>query len=398
MSRSDVPFPQVGKYMTSVSEFPWAMKGRDVKPGPALSRYVTGIRPYDAVSSLDKIAAKPEQTPFKLDWNESTIPPSPTVIAAINRFLSNSHHLNWYPDLYSRRLLVALGEYVGISPDHLLVTNGSDDALELVCKTYLDPDDQVVVPSPTYTHFLVFAGARGAQILNVYAENPFVHNLDGILRAIHYTTKLVYLVNPNNPTGLMYSEEDVRTLLTAAPNALVIVDEAYYEFAGKSVAHLVQEYTNLVVTRTFSKSFGIAGLRIGYAIGAPELIEDLKRVFNPKSVNVLGQVAAEAALGDKDYLKAYVDEVTDAKVQMVNYFRRRGLQCRTTPANYVLLRIHDPRRFCALLEHEGVYIRDRSSMRQMQHYVRISVGTIAQTEEILNRIGRVLDKMPYAVS
>ena len=368
---------------------------RDDRPTP--SRYVAGIRPYEAVSSRDKIAARPDQVPYKLDWNESTIPPSPKVLTAITRFLSNTHHLNWYPELYSKRLLGSLSGYVGVPEECLLVTNGSDDALDLICRTYLEPGDEVIVPSPTYTHFLVYAGEHGGQILRVYAEDPFRQNIEGIIKSVGYGTKVIYLVSPNNPTGVMYEGDALRRILEAAPRAIVIVDEAYYEFCGRTVVPLIEEYPNLVVTRTFSKSFGIAGLRIGYAVAQPEVIDTLKRVFNPKSVNVLGQIAAEAALGDREYLDAYVSSVATAKEQLAAYFAAKGLECHVTPANYILVRVPDPKRFCALLEEEGVYIRDRSTIPQMQHYVRMSVGTVEQAREIEERLDRVLERMPYVI-
>ena len=364
--------------------------------GPTPSKYVAHIRPYEAASSRDKIGHGGADV-FKLDWNESTIPPSPRVIEAIARFLGNTHHLNWYPELYSKRLVTKLSGYVGVDEASVLVTNGSDDALDLVCRTYLDEGDEVVVPSPTYTHFLVYAGARGAQILRVYGEDPFHQNLDGVLRSIGHRTKLVYLVSPNNPTGLLYSEEQVAQVLEAAPQAIVIVDEAYFEFCGQSVVGLTRRYRNLVVTRTFSKSFGIAGLRIGYAVADPQTIDALKRIFNPKSVNALGQVAAEAALDDREYLDNYVRSVTAAKELIREHLTARGVECRVTPGNYVLIRLSDPKRFCALLEDEGVFIRDRSSIAQMQHYARMSVGTIEQTSEILARVDRALARMPYVV-
>lgn len=364
--------------------------------GPVPSRYVEHIRPYDAVSSRDKIPESGEGV-FKLDWNESTIPPSPRVIEAIAKFLGNTHHLNWYPELYSKRLVSKIAKYVGVDEQSVLVTNGSDDALDLICRTYLDAGDEVVVPSPTYTHFLVYAGARGANILRVYGEDPFHQNLDGILRSVGYATKVIYLVSPNNPTGLVYTQEQVARVLEAAPGAIVIVDEAYYEFCGQSVMELTRSYPNLVVTRTFSKSFGIAGLRIGYAVAAPSTIEALKRIFNPKSVNVLGQIAAEAALEDRDYLDSYVASVTAAKELIREHLAAKGIECRVTPGNYVLIRISDPKRLCALLEEEGVFIRDRSSIAQMQHYARMSVGTVEQTAEILTRLDRALSRMPYVV-
>ena len=357
---------------------------------PAVARGVARLKPYDPTTSLDRIQARPDQTPYKLDWNEATIPPSPKVLEAIARFLGNSHHLNWYPDLYSRRLVDSLSAYTGLPSSHLLVTNGSDDALALVCNTFLDPADEVVVPSPTYTHFLVFSQAKGGRLVRVRFDDPFEKQIDRVLEAISPRTKLVYLVSPNNPTGVVYEREDVERVLDQAPNAIVIVDEAYHEFWGGTTAALTAERPNLVVTRTFSKSFGMAGLRIGYLMAHPALVTELKRLFNPKSVNVLGQIAANAALGDLDYLGDFVAEVTASKPLLVDHFRALGLEARSTPANYVLVRHPEARRLCELLAAEGVYVRDRSTIAQLEGYIRMSVGTRQHTEEVLRRFDTAL--------
>ncbi|MDY0059973.1 MAG: histidinol-phosphate transaminase [Myxococcota bacterium] len=352
----------------------------------AVARDVQELRPYEAVSSLDQIQAKPWQTPLKLDWNESTIPPSPRVIERITAFLQNTHHLNWYPDLAARRLVEALSRYTRRSASQLLVTNGSDDALDLICKTYLDHDERVLLPYPTYTHFLVYAGAQGARFDPVTYDDPFVPQLERIINALTPWTKLVYLVNPNNPTGVLYSPDEVETLLRLAPHTLFVVDEAYFEFAGSTAANLVDSYRNLIVTRTFSKSFGIAGLRVGYLMANAEVVQELRRVHNPKSVNVLGQIAATAALGDSDYLQAYLAEVAAAKEILVRALLERGIEARNTSANWILARVQEPERFCAALAEEGVYIRNRSSFPQLNGYVRISLGTRAQLPEILTRL------------
>jgi len=160
------------------------------------------------------------------------------------------------------------------------------------------------------------------------------------------------------------------------------------------VAHLTQEYENLVVTRTFSKSFGIAGLRVGYAIAAPSLIGDLLRLYNPKSVNALGQVAARAALQDLDHLNAYVGSVRVGIEMMVEYFTAHGIQCHGTPANFVLVSMPDPSAFAEALAEVGVYVRDWSRVEQMEHLLRMSVGTAEQTEEVLRRVSHTLDRMP----
>ena len=361
---------------------------------PTVSRHVNHVQAYVPTSSLTSIEARPYQTPFKLDWNESTIPPSPAVADAIQAHLSGAHHLNWYPEVSCSTLRGAISEYVGHDPAGILVTNGSDDALDLLCRTYLDEGDEIVLPVPTYTHFEVFAGARGGRMVPVRSTDPLEKNIGGVLAALGARTKLVYLVSPTNPTGIVYTEADVRAILAEAPQAVVIVDEAYHEFCGYSVAHLTREFENLVVTRTFSKSFGIAGLRVGYAIASPALIGDLLRLYNPKSVNALGQVAACAALGDLQHLNDYVASVRVGMEMMQDFFGAHGIPCHSTPANFVLISMSDASGFAAALAEVGVYVRDWSGVEQMEHLVRISVGTAEQTEEVLRRVAHTLERRP----
>jgi histidinol-phosphate aminotransferase len=356
---------------------------------PRSVQFLETLSPYKPVSSLTRIWDHPSQVPFKLDWNEASVPPSPRVYSAIVEFLSFSNHLNWYPELGSISLCSALAERNNLSCDNVLVTNGSDDALELVCKAYLEPGDRVLVPMPTYTHFLVYVQARGAEVVSFLSEDLFDPDITRLSRAITPDTKLVYLVSPNNPTGVTYEAADVAGLLEEHPETLFIVDEAYFEFHGRSVMELVRSSRNLVVTRTFSKCYGIAGLRIGYLCTNEEIMNELKKIFNPKSVNRVGQIAAMACLSDGDYYGEYVSQVTRAKVFLKEELAKRGIPVVITPANYILLEVDQPVEFCRRLEEQGVYIRDRSTLPRMERYVRMSVPTLSQAAEVLARIDRV---------
>lgn len=348
------------------------------------------LSPYQPVSSLARIWERPEAAPLKLDWNESTLPPSPKVYEAIVNFLSFSNHLNWYPELASRTLAEALSDYVELPSDNILVTNGSDDALELVCKTYLGPGDRVLVPMPTYTHFLVYLEARGAKVVDHYGPSLFDNDVEGIDKALGSHTKLVYLVSPNNPTGVTYNCKEVSFLLDRHPNTLFIVDEAYFEFHGESVVSLVKEYKNLVVTRTFSKCFGIAGLRMGYLCTSDSVMHELHKLFNPKSVNRLGQIAAQACLSDLPYYRAYAQQVNEAKELLMQELPKRGLEAFRTAGNYMLIKTDDPKAFCAALEREGVYVRDRSTLEKMEGFVRMTVPAATQVPDLLERMDRAL--------
>ncbi|MCB9526496.1 MAG: histidinol-phosphate aminotransferase family protein [Myxococcales bacterium] len=355
---------------------------------------VRPIRPYEAVSSLDHIHAHPAQVPHKLDWNEATVPPSPKVIEAVQAFLGQAHHLNWYPVLNSTNLAEKLAVFHRVGEDQLLITNGSDQALDTICTTYLSPGDPVLVASPTYQHFLVFAQTRGAEIVHHYGEDLFAADVDGLVEAIkRVQPRLVYVVSPNNPTGVEYSAAQVAALCEATAHGLVIVDEAYSEFSGRSAMGLLHTYSNLIVTRTFSKAYGMAGLRIGYAVSHPVVVEDMRRVFNPKSVNVLAQVGAMAALDDQAWLAWYVDQVTRAKDLMAEWCAARDVPFRTTAANFVMLQFDRAPWVVRSLQEVGVYVRDRSHLPRLSGWVRFSVGTVEQTKDVLARLGTVLDRL-----
>lgn len=353
---------------------------------------IRALTPYEAVSSQAAIEAKPDHhTSFKLDWNECTVAPSPRVNEAIQDYLQNGRGLNWYPRLGSQELIDALVKYTGVSADHLLATNGSDDALRLICSTFLDADDEVVLPVPTYNHFRVFAQSRGADVVATRGASAFDPNLEAIEEAISHRTRLLYLVSPNNPTGVVYEPEVVARFCRDYPETLVVLDEAYFEFSQTTGIELVEEFSNLMVTRTFSKAFGLAGLRVGYLAASPELLDGVRRIYNPKSVNALGQVGAVAALEDLGHLEAFLDEVQESKEILRKFFDDRGIEAQVTPANFVVVRMDDVQATLDSLESRGVYVRDRSSYPGLEGCLRMTVGTVEQTERLLERIGDIFE-------
>ncbi|RJO69588.1 MAG: histidinol-phosphate aminotransferase family protein [Myxococcales bacterium] len=358
------------------------------------SRSVRDLAPYDPVSSLPRILERPEMEHFKLDWNECTIPPSPKVRRAVMQYIDGQLGLNYYPELFSNELRHALQRHVGLPYDHILVTNGSDDALELVCKTYLDPGDVVLAPYPTYTHAILFAKSRGATIEKVLYDDPFTADLDRLLAQIRPETKLIYLVNPNNPTGAMFEPEELAQIAEAAPQAIVLIDEAYVEFSGRENAlSLVHRYDNVVVTRTFSKLYGMAALRIGYLVSSQPAIRELSKLYNPKSVNQLAQVAAIAAVEDADYYARYVEEVTHSKRLFGMWCERHGLDFHSTPANFAMVKVDRLEEVIDALAEEGVYVRDRSGLDQCAGYFRLNLGTVEQTTTVIRRFERVLKRL-----
>lgn len=357
------------------------------RPMPAPSKFISTLSPYDAVSSLDSISQLPAGlSPLKLDWNESVVPPSPRVIDEITKFLRNSHHINWYPDLGAAKLRKTLVAYTGVPADDIIVTNGSDDALALVVNSYVDPGDDVVLVWPTYGHFLVHCRGRGVEPRLAAPEDPFDNPTSTLMKTLRSDTKLAYIASPNNPTGVVVPPDNIVELCSEFPSTLFLVDEAYYEFCGITSARLVTKIPNLVVTRTFSKCLSMAGLRVGYLMASGEVMKNLRRLYNPKSVNVLGQVGAAAALLDFEFISNYVNECRAGRTWLVQALAERGIDVHTSAGNFILVRVKDPAQFCHKLESVGVFVRDRSAIKGFDGYVRITIGPVEYMKEFVRRL------------
>jgi histidinol-phosphate aminotransferase len=356
---------------------------------PAVAARVQSSKPYDPVSSLQAIKANRRMIHYKLDWNESTVAPSPRVFEALRRFLDAESLIHWYPDPSNEELHLRIAKYVRCRTEQIMFTNGSDDALALACQTYLDPGDGVVAPFPTYKHFLQFAELAGAGMRLVRKDDPFSVSLRDIGAAIDGRTKMVYLANPNNPTGTLFAPAEIGGLAGRHPHALFLVDEAYYEFSGCSCAAMIRSLPNIMVTRSFSKCFGLAGLRIGYVVAPEEIIGNLRRVHNPKSINKMAQVAAAAALDDLDYYRDYVAGVKRSAAMTRRFCDDHGIVCRLSHANFVLIELENPGGVAARLREVGVHVRDRST--QLPGMIRLTLGTPEQMREVLSRLGKVLD-------
>ncbi len=361
----------------------------DVESKIDVAYSIRRLKPYEVVESRGSEQVLRGDKAFKLDWNESTISPSPKALNAIQSFVSGNGGLNWYPSLGSRSLADSLSEYTQLPAENILVTAGSDAALQLICDTYLDTNDEVVIPVPTYNHFLVFAQSRGVRLISIQPNDPFYADFDLLESTLSNRTRLVYLVSPNNPTGTLFTEEQIETLCTNYPSTLFVVDEAYFEFAQVTSINLVTRFRNLLVTRTFSKAFGLAGLRIGYLAAHESLITGLSKIYNPKSVSTLSQIGAEAALSDMPYLNAYLDEVSRSKTLLLGYFRGIGIDAFSTPANFIVVRLPQIEDTLSKLSAQSIYIRNRSNYPGLAECARMSVGTVSQTEELIEQLNRI---------
>jgi histidinol-phosphate aminotransferase len=206
-------------------------------------------------------------------------------------------------------------------------------------------------------------------------------------------TKLIYLVNPNNPTGVLLNKKQISTVCTIASHCIVVVDEAYYEFAGQSIIDLIDDHPNLIVTRTFSKAWALAGLRVGYLSTNKGLIEQLKKVINPKSVSVLAQVAAAAALSDRQYMESYVNEVKASKMILIDFLRQYNLNVHDSTANYIMVQHPKLQTLLEEMEKENIFVRDRSTFKNLPGFFRITIGDHEQTSELTKRLKRIFERI-----
>ncbi len=351
-----------------------------------IAKHCEGLQPYKVSSVYRQIEKLGSNDVLKLDFNETTIPPSPNVTEALLHFIKGEK-LNWYPDPECFRLTEMLSKYTGADAGEILPTHGSDEALETIVKTFINHDDEIIVPVPTYDNLRIAMNVCGGRIVTCeYNRNDFSLDIGRVESLIGEKTRLIYLVNPNNPLGTLLSREQILNLLERYPQVMTIVDEAYYEFGGVTVVDLIRRYPNLVVARTFSKAFGIASMRVGYLVSDAANIKNFCRVKNLKTVTSLGQVAAVAALEDIEYMKQYVCEVEEGKEYLVRALRDMGFVVSAKYGNFILIKYKDPEYFVSQLARDGIFVRNRSHMPLLNGYVRMTVGTPEQCKKVVKVI------------
>lgn len=345
------------------------------------------LRPYQNGSHSDELIQNHKKI-LKLDSNEATNPASPRVTGALLQYVQNGP-INWYPDVDSTSLCQSLSEYTNMPVDHILSFNGSDHALETIARTFLCPGDEVILFVPTYDHFRVYAESCDATLVPVdeSAESTLLEKINSVVSG---KSKIVYLVNPNNPTGFLVPQDQIQEAVAAHPNLLFLVDEAYYEFCNETSQPLIENHENVIVTRSFSKAFGLAGLRCGYLLAQPQVCAEVSKIRIGKNINALAQVAARAALEDQDHMKRYVEEVNITKEWLIHHMRDLGLEIKSTPLNFVLLKTAQPKKVASFLQEHNIYVRDRSSLKGMEGYLRITIGD----QFLMKRFWKVFEQIP----
>jgi histidinol-phosphate aminotransferase len=317
-----------------------------------------------------------DRSGVRLDFNENTIACSPRVLEVLGKI--TGAELTMYPEREHVERIVA--DRLGLKPEQALLTNGVDEAIHVLCQAYLGAGDEMLLPVPTFSMYAVYASATEAKLIEVRADAEFRFPLESLLARISPATKLIAIANPNSPTGQAVGRDVILKLVEAAPQAMVLVDEAYFHFYGQTVMDLVGRVPNVIVARTFSKVYGLAGLRVGLLAADETAMTWLRRIISPYSVNSLALACLPAALDDQAYVDWYVREVLAARDEFYAALDRLGVKYWPSQANFVLIKIgRKHAAFSAAMRARGVLVRDRSSDPGCDGCVRITVGTREHT-------------------
>src|SRR5271155_1366036 len=324
---------------------------------------------------------------LRLDFNENSGGCSPGVLKAIRHLTSAA--VSMYPEQETVRR--ELARFFGVHPRELLLTNGTDEALHLIVDTFVEPDDAVVLVEPTFAMYRFYSELAGARIHALRYDAAMKFPMNALLSALRGAPRVFFLANPNNPTGSVLRPAALRRILKAATRTLVVVDEAYFEFSGITILPWIRRYHNLVVTRTFSKAAGLAGLRLGCIFAPRSLTEHFRKAQSPYPVNVAALVAARATLRDRRFLRSTLREFRRSRKELQRGLTKLGISFFPSAANFVLLFLGDrAKEVVASLARQGTLIRDRSSDFGGAGYVRITFGTLTQTRRVLRQLKEIL--------
>lgn len=323
---------------------------------------------------------------LRLDFNENTLGASPRVIEALIQYLTEER-LAVYPEYGAAKH--ELAAFFDVEPDDFILTNGTDEAIQVLVNTYVDDGDEVITLHPSYAMYRFYAEIAGATVRQVpYRREKLAFPVEELLDSITPATRAVLIANPNNPTGTGTSRANLEKILDRATNAAVMIDEAYYEFSGVTALGLLNDYPNLFVSRTFSKVYGMAAMRIGCLFSQSENVEFLHKAQSPYSVNMVATIAARAAIQDKAYVEKYVTEVLAARELLYVGLEELAIKYYESKANFVLFEAGE--RAIPLrdeLRARGVLVRDRSY--EIPGCVRVTVGTREQVRRFLKELAEI---------
>ncbi len=329
---------------------------------------------------------------LRLDFNENTLAPSPRVIERVRQITAEG--LTKYPEREPVERLVAA--HFGLQAEQVLLTNGVDEGIHLMCCAFLDEGDEALIAPPTFFMYDVNISIMTRGLVKVQSDETLEFPFERFMAAITEKTKLIMVATPNNPTGAPVSREHLLAIAKAAPQAVLMVDEAYYHFHGESVMRDLADVPNLIVARTFSKAYGLANLRAGMLAGNAELLRYVRKVCSPYNINGVALDCISVAIEDEAYLAWYVEQVKTGRERMMAGLAELGVPYFPSEANFVLMKIGPKHKeLVAAMRKHGVLLRDRSADPGCNGYVRITIGVEDHVTRGLEALKASLDEIGW---
>ena len=327
---------------------------------------------------------------LRLDMNESTTGCSPRVLARIRSL--DAKLLALYPNRDAGEERVA--KFLGVKPEELLLTNGADEGIDLLCRAYLDCDDELIIIVPAFAMYEIFAQTTGAKVVRVPTGPDFSFPLEQVLRAITPRTRLIVITNPNNPTGVAVSRADILKVLQAGPDAAVLLDEAYFDFYGETLMDQIGKIPNLFIARTFSKAYGLAGIRLGVLAGATEQMSVLRRMISPFNINAFAVECLAEALDDWQFVQSYVKQVCSTREWLRRELQQMGFKCWPSHTNFLLANFGKLRpEILHSMSEKGIALRNRPDC---EGCIRISIGTQQEMERVVAALKEIVSEKSAA--
>lgn len=358
-----------------------------------INKYLRNLAPYKVASHrIWEVEPTERSQILKLDWNEATIPPSPNVQKRLRNLVEQSDSYFLYPSTHNKRILELLSKYTGLPENKIQYFASSDAAHEYLVRTYVSAGDPILILGPTYDNFRLSSETQGATIYYHDLDDGFVWNLNSLINTINKVRpSLLYICNPNNPTGNVISRSDIEKILQEYPDVIILIDEAYYEFSGVTVMDLVDQYQNLFVSRTFSKAFAIANFRAGYILSHEENIAQISKIKNPKNFTTFTQEAVIGVLEDLEYMNSFVKEVGKAKEFFTNELNKLNSvkQVYKSAGNFVLVQFNSmdiKNQVFNFLTNHNIYTRNLTHHPDLEHCLRITIGTTDQMRRVLSSL------------
>jgi histidinol-phosphate aminotransferase len=357
------------------------------------NKYLRNLKPYKLAShKIWSVTPEDRKNILKLDWNEATIPPTPKVRESLHALLVEPEFFNLYPTTLNDRLLIALSSFTELPKENLQYFGSSDALHEYICKVFIGVGDPVMILGPSYDNFRLTCQANGGEVFYSNYNEDFTFDVERFENDItKIEPAVVYICNPNNPTGNIHAKSYIEHLLNAFPDTLFLVDEAYMEFGGQSAKELVLKYDNILISRTMSKAFALANFRVGYLMASKDNIQFINKIRNPKNLSTIAQTAAIAALEDNQYMWKYVEQVKAGKKYFVEEMGKIAPKVKLYPGhgNFCMLQfptVEEKKQLIEFLSSNNIFVRELMQGPIVERCFRITIGTLEQMSIVVKVI------------